>query len=90
MKKDKAAALKELQKIPGVGKSVAGDFWELGLRSVKDLIDKNPERLYQKLCDLKKTPIDRCMLYVCRCAVYYASNRRCQPELLKWWNWKDR
>jgi len=34
---------------------------------------------------------DRCLLYVFRCAVYYAST---SPELydiekLKWWNWKD-
>lgn len=29
--------------------------------------------------------VDRCMLYVFRCAVYYEHD----PELLKWWNWKD-
>ncbi|MBC8473125.1 MAG: pathogenicity locus, partial [Planctomycetes bacterium] len=31
-----------------------------------------------------------CMLYVLRCAVYYASNTEHDPDLLKWWNWKDR
>lgn len=33
--------------------------------------------------------MDRCMLYVFRCAVYYASSEQHDPELLKWWNWKD-
>ncbi|NMB56563.1 pathogenicity locus, partial [Candidatus Beckwithbacteria bacterium] len=31
---------------------------------------------------------DRCLLYVFRCAVYYAKGGR-DPEKLKWWNWKD-
>jgi hypothetical protein len=30
------------------------------------------------------------VLYVFRCAVYYASHEVHDPELLKWWNWKDR
>ncbi|MBL7185950.1 MAG: hypothetical protein ISS70_06470 [Phycisphaerae bacterium] len=30
------------------------------------------------------------MLYVLRCAVYYASNAERDPELLKWWNFKDK
>jgi hypothetical protein len=28
------------------------------------------------------------VLYVFRCAVYYAGHREHDPELLKWWNWK--
>jgi hypothetical protein len=38
----------------------------------------------------KASPVDRCVLYVFRCAVYYANNKTHDPELLKWWNWKDR
>ena len=33
---------------------------------------------------------DRCVLYAFRCAVYYASHTTHDPNLLKWWNWKDR
>jgi hypothetical protein len=33
--------------------------------------------------------VDRCMLYVFRCAVYYATNKKHDPKLLKWWNWKE-
>jgi hypothetical protein len=33
--------------------------------------------------------VDRCVLYTFRCAVYFASESKHDPELLKWWNWKD-
>ena len=81
--------LKELQQIPGVGKSIAMDLYELGIYSINDLAGKDPEQLYQALCTLKNTHIDRCMLYVFRCAIYYASTTTHNPELLKWWNWKN-
>ena len=29
-------------------------------------------------------------LYVLRCALYYASTDDPDPELLQWWNWKDK
>ena len=82
--------LKEFRQIPGVGKSIAIDLWNLGLRSVQDLRDQDPEELYDRLCIQQATHVDRCMLYVFRCAVYYASHETHDPELLKWWKWKDR
>ncbi len=81
--------LKEFQLIPGVGKTIAQDFWDIGLRSLEDLKDSDPEELYKKLCSFQGQKVDRCMLYVFRCAVYYASQTQHDPELLKWWNWKD-
>jgi hypothetical protein len=82
--------LKELTQIPGVGKSIAQDLWELSIRRVEDLKGKDPEKMYRKRCAQTGTRIDRCLLYVFRCAVYYASHKHHQPELLMWWNWKDR
>ena len=81
--------LKKLQEIPGVGKSLARDLYDLGIRKIDDLIDKDPELLYRKLCALRGQHIDRCVLYVFRCAVYYASESEYDVRLLKWWNWKD-
>jgi hypothetical protein len=83
------ADLNDLKRIPGVGPSLARDLADLGIRRVTDLRRRNPERLYQRLCQLRGAHIDRCALYVFRCAVYYASKTRPKPELLKWWNWKD-
>lgn len=81
--------LKQLEEIPGVGIKIAQALQDIGIRRVSDLKGKNPELLYQKICEYKAGPADRCLLYVIRCAVYYASNDRHDPEMLKWWNWKD-
>ena len=65
------------------------DFIDLGYRSVDELKEANPESMYQKIMAKRGMHIDRCVLYVYRCAVYYASHSDHDPELLKWWNWKD-
>ena len=78
-----------LEEIPGVGPSIARDLDELGLREVADVRGRDPEELYERLCALRGQRIDRCVLYVFRCAVYYAGRSVHDPELLKWWNWKD-
>jgi len=86
----KTSALKKLREIPGVGKSIAEDLHDLGIRKVADLKRKNPERMYYDLCRKRGQHIDRCMLYVFRCAVYYASTKKHNPNKLLWWNWKDK
>jgi len=85
----KKEELEELQIIPGVGPSIAQDLWDLDIRCVHDLKGKNPEILYEKLCHLRNQHIDRCVLYIFRLAVYFASNKNHDSDLLKWWNWKD-
>ncbi len=80
---------KNFQIIPGVGKSLSKDLVDLGYQTVPDLKTENPESMYKSLMQLRGCHIDRCVLYVFRCAVYYAANTTLDPELLKWWNWKD-
>ena len=89
-KMSKEKVLQELRTIPGVGKSISLDLWDLGIRSISALKNKDPEMLYWKHCSQVRQPVDRCLLYVFRCAVYYASHKQHNPELLLWWNWKDR
>ena len=79
----------DLTQIPGVGKSIAQKLLGIGVSEVNDLIDRDPEDLYLQLCEKNGTKVDRCVLYVFRCAVYYATVTHPEPELLKWWNWKD-
>ncbi|WP_461209714.1 helix-hairpin-helix domain-containing protein [Desulfocurvus sp. DL9XJH121] len=78
----------DLQRIPGVGPSIAGDLLRLGHASVDSLRGQDPEALYRALMDLEGRHVDRCVLYVFRCAVYFAQGGR-DAEKLKWWNWKD-
>ncbi len=79
-----------LEQVPGIGKSIAADLRHLGITSAGQLKGKNPETLYRRLCRFKASPVDRCLLYALRCAVYSVSTRDPHPELLKWWSWKDK
>ena len=90
MKTMKAAALKEFQTLPGVGKSIADNLWGMGIRSVAELKGREPEELYERLCAYEGARVDRCALYVFRCIVYYVSTKKRRHKLLKWWHWKDR
>ncbi len=85
-------SIKALTLIPGVGKSIATDLYNIGIRSVDDLKGKDPEMLYNHSNQFAGCVQDRCLLYVFRCAVYFAEipTGRQDKEKLKWWNWKDK
>jgi hypothetical protein len=87
----KEDSIKKLIAIPGVGKSIANDLWNLGIREISDLSSQDPECLYELSNKLAGAVQDRCLLYVFRCAVYYAKTPKDKQdgEKLKWWNWKE-
>mgnify|MGYP001214867228 CR=1 FL=1 len=90
MPMNKADSIKDLKRIPGVGKNIAEYIYSLGYKSVAELAGENPEKLYESFNNLTGRVQDRCLLYVFRCAVYFATEKVHEPELLKWWNWKNR
>ena len=84
--------LKELMIIPGVGISIATDLYNIGIKHIDDLKGKDPQQLYDKSNQFAGCVQDRCLLYVFRCAVYFAETpiNRQDSEKLKWWTWKDK
>lgn len=80
----------DLQTIPGIGPSMAQDLRDLGYFRVSDLKGQDPELMFKRLRLMHGMQIDRCVLYVFRCAVYYATEDKHEPELLKWWVWQDK
>ncbi len=90
MRHPQPSARDDLQRLPGVGPSIAQDLRDLGVASVAQLRRRNPERLYEALNQLRGVRQDPCVLYVFRCAVYAARTPRPAPRLLQWWHWKDR
>ena len=86
---EKSTALSTLHHIPSVGASIAEDLWNLGVHSIADLAGRDPQDLYDQLCVRTGMRVDRCVLYVFRCAVYFASTPNPDPNLLQWWRWKD-
>ena len=91
MNKPADQSIKNLTRIPGVGKSIAMDLYNIGILHIEDLKGKNPELLFDLSNRFAGCIQDRCLLYVFRCAVYYAGTPEDQhePEKLKWWMWKD-
>jgi hypothetical protein len=89
---NKTELIRELTQIPGVGKSIANDLIEIGIQSVDELKNKDPQILFDLSNIAAGTVQDKCLLYTFRCAVYYANTNPGDrdPELLKWWNWKDK
>ncbi len=79
----------ELLQIPSVGPASARDFARIGITKIEQLKGQNPEELYERLNAALGKKQDRCVLYMYRCAVYYANTEIRDPEKLKWWNWKD-
>ena len=80
----------EFERAPGVGPSIAGKLAALGVKGLDDLAGRCPEALYRDLIELRRAEIDRCVLYVFRCAVYFAKTANPVAEKLKWWGWKDK
>lgn len=79
----------ELRKIPGVGKKTEKDLIMLGYKNIESLKGEDPEKIYLKECEQKGCKVDRCQLYVYRCAVYYANGGE-DRENKKWWDFKDK
>lgn len=81
----------ERKKFPVWEKPWSRIYWIWGMPPCT-LRGADPEQMYERRCEQQGVLLDRCVLYVYRCAVYYASTppEQHQPELLKWWNWKDK
>lgn len=80
----------ELTKLPGVGRETEQDLIALGYKTIKSLIGADPEKMYEAECRIKGITVDRCQLYVYRCAVYCAEMGLNKSSGVKWWNFKDK
>ncbi len=85
-----ATSARQLRELPGIGPKMEQALLKLGIAHPKDLINANPSAMYEKWM-VQNGMKERCVLYVFRCAVYCAktSADKRDPELTKWWNWKD-
>lgn len=89
-KKDDKYPAGDLKRIPGVGPNMEQHLKNIGIHCVADLVGRDPEDLYHRDCLEKGFQDDKCVLYVYRCAVYFAEHEDHEPEKLKWWYWKNR
>ena len=80
----------DLRTIPGVGAQIERDLIALGYDCVASLAGEDPEQIYERDCIRRGYRVDRGMLYVYRCAGYYADHAEHEPEKLRWWDWEDK
>lgn len=79
----------DLRTIPGVGPAMEKELQALGYDSTASLRGQDPEEMYRRSCAIQGCRLDRCVLYVYRCAVYFAETEQPDPEKCRWWYWKD-
>ena len=78
---------RRIKDLVSVGPAMVRDFEMLGIGSVSELARRNPEKLYEKLCEVSGQAQDICCLDVFRAAVAQARNPRLLLEQAQWWYW---
>jgi hypothetical protein len=81
---------RRLQDLISVGPAMLRDFDMLGIRTVDQLGRQDPNRLYQKLCQITSRQQDICCLDVFCAAIAQARNPLLPPEQSQWWYWSRR
>lgn len=85
-----AISERRLKDLVSVGPAMVRDFELLGIHSVGQLARRNPEKLYEKLCEIKGKAQDVCCLDVFCAAVAQARNSQLPVEQRQWWYWSRR
>jgi predicted RecB family nuclease len=70
-----------------IGPAMVRDFELLGIRTVAQLARRNPEKMYEKLCQVTGQAQDICCQDVFRAAVAQAKNPNLPVEQRVWWHW---
>lgn len=78
---------RQLKDLVSVGPATIRDFTLLGTSSVEQLVDKEPEDLYNELQLRMGQKIDICCLDVFRVAIEQARNPNLPPEKCQWYYW---
>lgn len=81
---------RQLTDLVSVGKATLGDFHMLGIRTVAQLKDQDPEQLYVRLCESTGEKHDICCLDVFQAAVAQAKNPKLPKHQCNWWYWSKK
>lgn len=81
---------RQLKDLLSVGPATLRDLARLGIHSLPQLAEQQPEKMYTRLKRLTGRPQDICLLDVFEAAVAQARNRRLPVEQCQWWYWSRR
>lgn len=63
------------------------DFELLGIDSVEQLAEHDPQELYRRLSAITRAPQDPCVLDTFTCAIAQARDPKLPAEQRNWWYW---
>jgi Pathogenicity locus len=86
MKKDS----RELKDLISIGPAMLRDFALLKIRTMQQLANQDPQKLYLRLQRVAKHRQDICVLDTFQAAVAQARNPRLPAEQCQWWWWSNR
>jgi Pathogenicity locus len=84
------AKTRKLGDLISIGPAMLKDFEMLGIRSVKELARKDPQRMYERMKRLTGQRQDPCVLDTFCAAVAQAKNPRLAAEKCQWWWWSKK
>ena len=87
VKTDKSNEKRALKDLISVGNATLKDFEILGIKSVNSLLNKDPRKLYLRLCKATGKKHDICVEDVFRAAIAQAQNPNLSLEQCQWWYW---
>lgn len=82
-KVSQASEAEAFEQLPNIGKAMAEDFRELGLKHPRELATQDPLALYQRLCKLSGQRQDPCVLDTFMAAVDFMQGAPARP----WWDY---
>ena len=83
----KSPVARPLSALRSVGPATLEDLRLLGVADVPDLARRDPQALYNDLCQIKGQTVDICCLDVFHCAVAQAQNPQLPPDQCDWFWW---
>jgi predicted RecB family nuclease len=82
-----ATETRQLGDLISVGPAMLRDFEMLGIRSVEQLAEQDPRKMYERLRRKRGQRQDSCVLDTFCAAVAQARNPRLPAEQCAWWYW---
>ncbi len=83
MKARTVAEAQKLEDLPNIGKAMAGDFRLLGIAHPRQLVGRDPYRLYDELCAATGVRHDPCVIDTFISAVRFMEGAPPHP----WWHY---
>ncbi len=85
MKNPNRKTVSRLNELPNIGSAMTGHLHSIGISHPRQLIGKEPMKLYEKLCATSGKRFDPCVIDVFMSVIYFMEG----GEPLPWWDFTE-